>query len=186
MGERKPLEGLLLETLEAESASVLVYEAALRCTRDPQLRQEWESQRAQSERQAEIAEDLICTLGLDPDEPAPGRLTVRDKGIALVDAILNVLAEAPDLAQVVAAECILDCERKSELNWGLLAQVAQRIGGHGPFELIRAAHAATAAESQVRAKRAHARCLELWLKELGMRPNRTTRREGLVHDRASC
>ena len=74
----KPVEGLLREVFEADSAGVLVYEAALLCARSRQLKNEWESHRLESARHADVAESLLLALGLDPDEPTPGRLAVRD------------------------------------------------------------------------------------------------------------
>ena len=174
----KPVQGLLREALEAASAGALVYEAALMSVRDAHLKEEWEIARAQSERHAAVAEDLLRSLGLDPEEPTPGRLAVRDKGIAFVDAILNVLAEEPDAAQIVAAECILDAERKSELNWQLLEQVAERVEREEAGALIRAAYAAVAEEARGKVERARTCCRELWLAQLGLVSRRRVRQAG--------
>jgi hypothetical protein len=183
-GVEKPVEGLLREVLEAEAAGVLLYEAALMCAHDPSLKDEWERHRTQSARRAEVAEALLRALGLDPDEPTPGRLAVRDKVIASVDAILDVFAEDPAIAQIVAAECILDAERKCEFTWQLLAEIARHLDDEGPGELMRTAHEAVAPEFRVQVARAQARCRELWLDELGVRSARARPRANSV--RATC
>jgi hypothetical protein len=174
-GVGKAVAGLLLEAFEAETASVLVYEAALMCVRAPQAKHEWEWQRMQCSRHADVAESLIRALGLDPDDPTPGRLAVRDKGIAFVDAILSVHAEAPELAEVVAAECIVDAERKCERCWQLIAEVATRMDGEVPGALMRAARAAVVDEGRAHVEQSSMRCRELWMEQLGLRASRGAR-----------
>ena len=51
--------------------------------------------------------EAFATLGLDPAKETPGRLVVRHLGESLVEAMEMALSEAPEQAQLVAAECVV-------------------------------------------------------------------------------
>jgi hypothetical protein len=128
------VQDLLYQTLETELGGVAVYEMALLCARKPELRDEWRKYLAQTRRHVEVMRDLLDTLGLDPCATTPGRLIVRDKGHALVSAMRKALADKPETAQLVAADCVLDAETKDHHNWQLLGELAHARDG----ELARA------------------------------------------------
>ncbi len=54
---------------------------------------------------------------MDPEAVTPGRLIVWDKGKALLAAMAKALKDAPQAAQIVAAECVVDAEAKDHRNW---------------------------------------------------------------------
>jgi hypothetical protein len=119
------LHELLFELLETELGGVLVYDAALRCVQNDDLRGEWEKYHDQTKRHVEIAEEMIRGFGLDPSTDTPGRRVVRHIGKSLVKAMDLALAEGkPSEAQIVAAECVTLAETKDHLNWELLGEVA--------------------------------------------------------------
>jgi hypothetical protein len=119
------LHELLFELLETELGGVLVYDTALRCVQNDDLRGEWEKYHDQTKRHVEIAEEMIRGFGLDPSTDTPGRRVVRHIGKSLVKAMDLALAEGkPSEAQIVAAECVTLAETKDHLNWELLGEVA--------------------------------------------------------------
>ena len=114
-----------------------------------------------------MVRDIFEALELDPDATTPGRLIVREKGQCLVSAIRKALKDAPEAAQVVAAECIVDAETKDHQNWELIGELSKRAGG----ELARVlAVAYEQVEDEEDEHLYHTRgwCRELWLDSLGL------------------
>ena len=118
-----PIEHLLYEALETERGGVEVYTVAISCAKNQDLKKEWTEYKEQTERHVKIVGELFETLGLDPETVTPMRLVVRDKVRALLSVMRNVLTHAPEHAELVAAECIVDAETKDHKNWELLGEV---------------------------------------------------------------
>jgi rubrerythrin len=124
------LHQLLYEALETEMGGVQVYETALRCAVNEDLRVEWEEYHEQTQKHEQIVRDLLGKLGLDPEKETPGRQIVRHIGESLVKAMKMALeAGNPQAAQIVAAECVVEAETKDHLNWELISQVAEKSKG---------------------------------------------------------
>jgi bacterioferritin (cytochrome b1) len=122
------LHELLFELLETELGGVLVYETALHCVQNPDLRHEWEEYHNQTKHHVQVAEELIRGFGLDPSTDTPGRRVVRHIGKSLVKAMEMALAEGqPNEAQLVAAECVTLAETKDHLNWELLGEASSHL-----------------------------------------------------------
>ena len=115
-----PAAKLIYEALETELGGVDVYGMAILCAENPELRQEWIEYREQTIRHVDVVRGIVDAAGLDPDAITPGRLIVREKAKCLVAAMQKALKDAPDDAQVVAAECVVDAETKDHKNWELL------------------------------------------------------------------
>jgi hypothetical protein len=134
-----PIEQLLYEALETERGGVEVYALAISCARNEDLKKEWIEYKEQTERHVKIVSDLFETFGLDPEAVTPLRLVVRDKVRALLSVMQNVLTHAPEYAEVVAAECIVDAETKDHKNWELLGEAWKSLPeGTEKTELARA------------------------------------------------
>ena len=117
------IEHLLYEALETERGGVEVYTVAISCAKNEALKKEWTEYKTQTEQHVKIVGDLFETLGLDPEKVTPMRLVVRDKVRALLSVMRNVQTHAPEYAELVAAECIVDAETKDHKNWELLGEV---------------------------------------------------------------
>ena|SRR6202035_1188223 len=116
---------LLYQALETELAGVRIYEAALRCVQNEEMREEWETYHAQTQRHVELATGVLEAFGLDPGKRTAGREVVNHIGSSLVEAMNKALAAgSPTSAELVAAECVTLAETKDHLNWELLSQVA--------------------------------------------------------------
>ena len=91
--DRQQLHELLYQALETEQGGIKVYETALRCVQNADLRQEWEEYLDQTQKHEQILLEVFEKFGLDPDEESPGRLVVRHKGQSLVHAMEIALDE---------------------------------------------------------------------------------------------
>ena len=128
--KKQQVAELLLQALETEQGGVRVYETALRCAQNDDLRGEWEEYLEQTQRHVEIVLDLVETFDLDPKTETPGRLVVRHLGEYLVRAMEMALESGPpEAAQLVATECVVLAETKDHLNWELIEQVSQKATG---------------------------------------------------------
>ena len=124
-----PAAKLFLEALETEIGGVDIYAMAILCARNPDLLREWTEYREQTIRHVEVVQAIVEAAGLDPDAITPGRLVVREKAKALLSAMQLALKEAPDDAEVVAAECVVDAETKDHKNWELIKAIGETLSG---------------------------------------------------------
>lgn len=128
--QKDQLHELLYQAYETELGGVEVYETALRCVQNEELREEWEKYHKQTTNHVEIAEGLLRSFDLDPQLETPGRAVVRHTGTSLVTAMEMALKDgSADAAELVAAECVTLAETKDHLNWELLGQAAKKIKG---------------------------------------------------------
>ena len=124
------LTDLLYQSLETELGGVEIYNVALECAQNDELREEWEEYLEQTEHHVEVARELCEKLGLDPDRETPGRQVVRHIGKSLVKAMQLALgAGEPAAAEIVAAECVTLAETKDHANWSLLGKQAEESSG---------------------------------------------------------
>jgi hypothetical protein len=130
MRELVRLQELLYEALETEHGGVRLYETALRCAVNPQLKEEWQEYLGQTRHHEQVLLELFAKLDLDPVADTPGRAVVRHLGESLLKAMEMALASGDaEAAQCVAAECIVMAETKDHLNWQLLGHAVARLDG---------------------------------------------------------
>jgi hypothetical protein len=128
--KEKEVTNLVYEALETELAGVEVYETALTCAINDDLKKEWKEYLEQTRHHVEVVENLCRALSLDATKETPGRQIVRLKGEALVQAMKAALSVGdPAAAEIVAAECIVEAETKDHDNWELLGEVAKKAKG---------------------------------------------------------
>jgi rubrerythrin len=121
---------LLLEALETEKGGVQVYENAIRCAKNEELKEEWEKYLEETKTHVSTLQDICKQFGLDPNMETPGRKIVRHIGQALVQAMVLALQGGDkDAAQIVAAECVSLAETKDHLNWELIGFIAEKAKG---------------------------------------------------------
>ena len=159
---------LLYQALETELGGVQVYETALRCTVNEDLREEWQGYLDETRNHVEIVSDIFTELELDPEVETPGRTVVRFKGEALVKA-MNMALEAGDMtaAQLVAAECVVDAEIKDHANWELIGEVASELKGPRA-QVLQEAYEQVEEEEDEHLYHTQGWARELWFESLGM------------------
>ena len=123
------LEELLYQALETEIGGVQVYATAIRCAENEDLKEEWEKYHGETQEHERIMRNVLEGFGLDPKKETPGRKIVRLKAETLVRAMEMALKEAPDAAQIVAAESVVEAETKDHMNWELMGQAAEKLTG---------------------------------------------------------
>src|SRR6185437_9829108 len=120
------LKELLLQSLEQERGGVRVYETALQCVLNSDLKQEFQEYLDQTRNHERVLLTLCRDLGVDPEEGSPGRQVVRQLGAALVRAMQDAQgAGNPAAAELAACECVVLAETKDHQDWELLGQCAK-------------------------------------------------------------
>jgi rubrerythrin len=159
---------LLYQALETELGGVQVYQTALRCAVNDDLKKEWEEYLEQTQNHVRIVEKVFSRLNLDPKVETPGRLVVRHIGEALVKAMEMALdAGKPQAAQVVAAECVVLAETKDHLNWELIGELAKKAKGD-KGSALKEAHQEVEEEEDEHLYHTTGWTRELWIEALGM------------------
>ena len=166
--ETTQLEELILQGIETELGGVKVYETALQCVVNDELREEWERYLAQTEEHVEIVTNLARTLGFDPEKRTPGREVVSRLGESLVAAMeLALESGEKDAAQLVAAECVVLAETKDHQNWELLGQVVEASSGELQ-DAVREAWEKVEDQEDEHLYHTMGWARELWIESLGM------------------
>jgi rubrerythrin len=158
----------MYQWLETELGGVQIYEAALECAVNDDLKKEWEKYHKQTERHVEIVRQALTELGLDPDEETPGRKVVRNIGESLVESIEMARdGGTPEAAQIAAAECVLFAETKDHMNWHLIGELAKEETAEVK-EILKAAYDQVEDEEDEHLYHTKGWARELWIESLGM------------------
>ena len=166
--KNEQLKQLLYEALETEMGGVQVYKTAVRCAVNDELKEEWTEYLAQTENHERIVRELLGQFKLDPNMETPGRKVVRHIGQSLVKAMELALESGnPQAAQIVAAECVVEAETKDHLNWGLIAQVAEKAKGE-EGKILLAAHEQVEKEEDEHLYHSTGWARELGIESLGL------------------
>ena len=160
---------LLYQALETEKGGVQIYETALKCAVNADLKKEWEEYLEQTRRHVQIVLEVMETLGLDPAQETPGRQVVRHIGESLVEAMKMALDSAPhaEAAELVACECIVLAETKDHLNWELIHEVAEKTKGQSR-DVLKAAYEEVEEQEDEHLYHTTGWGRELWIQSLGM------------------
>jgi rubrerythrin len=163
------LKELLLQSLVHERGGALVYQAALECAVNKDLRKEWEKYLTQTQKHVEVLAGVCDSLGIDAGEMTPGCVIVQHTGKSLVIAIRMALAEGdPVAAELVACESVLLAETKDHADWELLGECAKALEGDTAAALT-AAYEQIEDEEDEHLYHTQGWCRELWLKSLGLK-----------------
>lgn len=164
---QKQIHDLMVQALETELGGVEIYRMAILCAKNPELKDEWTKYLGQTQQHVVILRGVFDELGLDPAVTTPGRQIVRDKAKCLLSAMQRALKDAPQAAQLVAAECVVDAETKDHLNWQLLGSLGAHSSGKMKTVLTKA-YAAVQEEEAEHLFHTKGWCRELWLESLGL------------------
>jgi rubrerythrin len=159
---------LLLQALETELGGTQVYEAAIQCATNSELREEWEQYLTQTRHHVEVVKGVMAAFGLDPEEKSPGREVVGHIGQSLVTAMQRAKSEGPpEAAQLVAAECVTFAETKDHLNWELLGEVSKKLKGE-KGKALAAAYQEVEEQEDEHLYHTTGWARELWIESLGL------------------
>jgi rubrerythrin len=161
------LKELMIQSLQQEMGGVKVYETALQCAVNPDLKKEWTGYLEQTRKHVDVMRALCTQLGIDPEESTPGRQVVAMLGDSLVQA-MQTAAQAgdPAAAEIVACECVVLAETKDHADWELIGRCAREQGGEQ--SALKAAYDEVEDEEDEHLYHTKGWCRELWLKSLGL------------------
>ena len=162
------VDELLYQALETELGGVKIYQRAISCAVNDDLREEWEKYLSETENHVRIVEDIFAQLSMDTSKETPGRAVVRHKGAALLKA-MDLASESGDAvaAQLVAAECVVEAETKDHANWELIGRVAEEATGDKQTVLTEA-YEQVEEEEDMHLYHTMGWARELWIESLGM------------------
>jgi rubrerythrin len=128
--EMQMVKELLLQSLEHEMGGIQIYQTALKCAVNEDLKEEWEEYLEQTEKHVQVLHDACLQLELDPEEQTPGRKITHDKGASLVASMEAALATGEkEMAECVACEAVVLAETVDHFNWQLIGEVAAKMTG---------------------------------------------------------
>jgi rubrerythrin len=166
--KQEQINELLFQALETEQGGVLVYQTALRCAVNPQLKEEWQGYLEETQNHETIVLKIFEQLGMDPETETPGREVVRFKGQALVKSMEMALAAGKaEAAQLVAAECVVEAETKDHQNWELIGLLTEKLKGDDR-RVLKEAHEQVEDEEDEHLYHTMGWARELWIESLGM------------------
>jgi ferritin-like metal-binding protein YciE len=166
--EREQLTELLYQGLETELGGTQVYETALRCVQNDELKEEWEKYLEQTKAHVEIMRGLLEAFDLDPEAMTPGRAVVRHIGESLVKAMeMARQAGPPEAAELVACESVVEAETKDHLNWELI-QVASKALKGDEARALKEAYEQVEEQEDEHLYHTTGWCRELWIASLGL------------------
>ncbi len=129
--DKKQLHELLYQALETERGGVKIYETALSCVQNKDLKGEWEEYLEQTRTHEQVLLKVFDDLGLNPETETPGREVVAHLGDSLVKAMkLAKSRGSASAAQLVAGECVVLGETKDHQNWELIGHLAKQGRGN--------------------------------------------------------
>ena len=161
------VDELLLQALETEIGGIQVYETAIRCCQDDELKEEWQKYLEQTRNHERILTDVFQQRGLDIMRESPGRAVVRFLGASLVKAMEMALQSGNlGAAQLVAAECVVLAETKDHGNWELIGECTKALKEEAAY--IKEAHDKVEDEEDEHLYHTMGWCRELWLQSLGL------------------
>jgi rubrerythrin len=166
---RNQVNELLYQALETEIGGVKVYETAVRCAVNKDLKKEWSAYLEQTQEHERILREVFDALGLDQEADSPGRQVVRHIGESLVMAMsMAEKSGAPkEAAQLVAAECVVLAETKDHMNWELIGKIADELKSD-EGKALKAAYEEVEDEEDEHLYHTKGWTRELWIASLGM------------------
>jgi hypothetical protein len=165
--ERAQVEELLYQSLETERGGVQIYETAVQCAQNDDVKEEWTKYLDETRNHETIMLRVLDAFGLNAETETPGRQIVRTKAETLVRSMQTALGADPAAAQLVAAECIVEAESKDHMNWELIGEVAQKLTGD-EAKVLKEAHEEVEEQEDEHLYHTMGWARELWLDSLGL------------------
>ncbi len=162
------LNELMYQALQTEIGGQRVYESAIACAQNEDLKEEWNKYLEETRMHETILRETFGRIGLDPEQDSPGREVLRFKAQGLVDSMSMALkAGGPIAAQLVAAECVVEAETKDHQNWELIGEAAKALDGEWAAALSEA-YGKVEEEEDQHLYHTMGWSRELWIESLGM------------------
>ena len=166
--KRGQLEELLYQALETERGGIKIYETAVRCAKNEDLKKEWGEYLDQTRNHEVVMLRVLGAFGLDPEAKTPGRDIVALKGkTTLVQSMEMASRPIRKRPQLVAAECVVEAETKDHMNWELIGEAAEEAIGE-EAKALKEAHDEVEDEEDEHLYHTMGWARELWIESLGL------------------
>lgn len=165
---KEQLHELLYQALETERGGIEIYQTAISCAQNKDLKEEWEEYLEQTRTHEQVLLTVFEELKLDPETESPGRSVVAYIGSSLVAAMEIAKAHgSAEAAQLVAGECVVLAETKDHQNWELIGHVAKH-GDGDETKALKTAFETVEQEEDHHLYHTKGFTRELWIKSLGL------------------
>jgi rubrerythrin len=162
------LHELLYQALETELGGVKIYETAVTCAVNDDLKKEWQEYLKQTRHHVDVVRNIFSELGLDHSKMTPGRQVVAHIGSSLVKAMEMAKANGDAAAaQIVAGECVTLAETKDHMNWELIGHVVKE-GKGDETSFLKTAHDEVEEDEDHHLYHTQGWTRELWIAALGL------------------
>ncbi len=169
MANQDQIHELLYQALETELGGVQVYENAIACAVNDDLKEEWQKYHQETQKHVEIVQHVFEGLGLDPSTETPGRLIVREKAANLVRSMQTAKSAGdPVAAQLVAAEAVVEAETKDHQNWELIGTLSEELTGDIK-KYLKEAYEEVSEQEDEHLYHTMGWARELWIESLGLK-----------------
>ncbi|MEN5157728.1 hypothetical protein [Achromobacter spanius] len=166
-GNADQIKELLYQALETEIGGLAIYETAVSCAINEDLKKEWLGYLEETRTHRRVLLTVFEQLKLDPQAKSPGRDVVRHLGDSLVKAMkMAISAGDPEAAQLVATECVVLAETKDHANWSLIGLIAEQQSGE-QAKILKQAYDAVATDEDHHLYHTQGWSRELWIESLG-------------------
>jgi len=166
-GNAPQIKELLYQALETEIGGLAIYETAVSCAVNEDLKKEWLGYLEETRTHRRVLLTVFEQLKLDPQAKSPGRDVVRHLGESLVKAMkMASSAGDADAAQLVATECVVLAETKDHANWALIGLIADKHSGD-EAKVLKQAYDAVATDEDHHLYHTQGWSRELWIESLG-------------------
>lgn len=166
-GNADQIKELLYQALETEIGGLAIYETAVSCAINEDLKKEWLGYLEETRTHRRVLLTVFEQLKLDPQAKSPGRDVVRHLGESLVKAMkMAISAGDPEVAQLVATECVVLAETKDHANWSLIGLIAEQQSGE-QAKVLKQAYDAVATDEDHHLYHTQGWSRELWIESLG-------------------
>ncbi|MEN4922438.1 hypothetical protein ABE485_27465 [Achromobacter spanius] len=166
-GNAPQIKELLYQALETEIGGLAIYETAVSCAVNEDLKKEWLGYLEETRTHRRVLLTVFEQLKLDPQAKSPGRDVVRHLGESLVKAMkMAISAGDADAAQLVATECVVLAETKDHANWSLIGLIADKHSGD-EAKILKQAYDAVATDEDHHLYHTQGWSRELWIESLG-------------------
>ncbi|WP_312429147.1 hypothetical protein [Achromobacter sp.] len=166
-GNARQIKELLYQALETEIGGLAIYETAVSCAINEDLKKEWLGYLEETRTHRRVLMTVFEQLKLDPQAKSPGRDVVRHLGESLVRAMkMAISAGDPEAAQLVATECVVLAETKDHANWSLIGLIADQQSGD-EAKILKQAYDAVATDEDHHLYHTQGWSRELWIESLG-------------------
>ncbi|OAE64234.1 hypothetical protein A7J67_26290 [Achromobacter xylosoxidans] len=166
-GNADQIKELLYQALETEIGGLAIYETAVSCAINEDLKKEWLGYLEETRTHRRVLLTVFEQLKLDPQAKSPGRDVVRHLGESLVKAMkMAISAGDSEAAQLVATECVVLAETKDHANWSLIGLIAEQQSGE-QAKVLKQAYDAVATDEDHHLYHTQGWSRELWIESLG-------------------